>query len=462
MASERTPAVAPERGTAPAYGWALLETFIVFVVLAGPFFLGVSTDLLILGPLGLIAAYVIWALVAAYWRPSRDLPSKLRTGLFSLAQLASAWLAARGAASLFLGIWLQVAYRPNVNDVGEYGHTVPTRHSFLAPIDFALIVVSVAIFLLASSFFLRRDGESGDDCALRADRVRSLLPAAAATLLLGFAIASVDSVNASAGALSLLLQEANPYRDVGGWFVAGEFPAMPVAILAAAVLLVAFRRAQPAALACLRETRPVAASRVPAVLAALGGIGISLGWLLYIVHIGVTAALGPANMIVGWKVVSGATTDWVAAQSEAGRSPDEIAADLRAHGNWTSAEPDAGLAAFLPGPGENLGELNLASGCSITIDAGVVDSAALRDRDWIREFETDIRPLTDVAYCIRMACPSPVVWHEHSVVVLDSSHPSRNRYWLKVFSLDLFGNGRTVEPGGYCTETGELAESFQG
>ncbi len=462
MAADHSQSPGTVTAPAPAYGWALLETVIVFLVLAGPFFMGVSNDLLILGPVGLIAAYVIWSLVAAYWRPSRELPSKLRAGLFSLAQLASAWLAARGAGSLVLGIWLQAAYRRKVNDVVEYGHTDPTRHSFLAPIDFALIVVSVAIFLLASSFFLRRDGESGDDCALRPDRVRSLLPAAAATLLLGFAIASVGGVNASVGALSLLLQEANPYRDVGGWFVAGEFPAIPVAILASAVLLVAFRRAQPAALACLRETRPVAGSRAPAVLAALGGSGISLGWFLYVVHIGMIAALGPVDMIMGWKVVSGATTDWVAAQSEAGRSPDEIAADLRAHGNWTSAEPDASLAAFLPGPGENLGELNLASGCSVTIDAGVVDSAALRDRDWIREFEADIRPLTDVGYCIRMACPSPVVWHEHSVVVLESSHPSRNRYWITHLSMDLFGNGRAFEPGGYCTETGGLAESYQG
>ena len=92
----------------------------------------------------------------------------------------------------------------------------------------------------------------------------------------------------------------------------------------------------------------------------------------------------------------------------------------------------------------------------------IADNVALQDQDWIQDFEAESQPLPDVGYCIRLACPSPVVWHERPVVILASSHPSRNSYWADSVFLDLFGNGRAFEPGGYCTVDGELAAAYQG
>ncbi len=152
----------------------------------------------------------------------------------------------------------------------------------------------------------------------------------------------------------------------------------------------------------------------------------------------------------------------IAAQREAGRSATEIASELHDHGSWTPAEPDSGFAELIPGLGETLKESSLSERCSVTLDAGVADNAALREQDWIQEWEADSLPLRDISYCMRLACPSPVVWHEHPVVILESSHPSRNRNWNYFIFLDIFGNGAAYGPGGFCTADGELAESFQG
>lgn len=466
MASEQMAAVAPRRGIAPKYGWALLETVIVFMVLAAPLISDVFIDLIVLGPPVVAAIYVIWAPIAAFRRASFNLPSKLRTALFSLGQLVSALMAVGGVGTLVFGVWMRFAYRPEVLDPNGFGYDDPFSLSFLTPIAFGLIIASVALFL-ASITFLRRDDESAGECLnrLRSDRMRPLLPVAAATLLLGFGVASVLNFGASINALPLLLETTNPWRDVDAWFLVSEFQALPVALLASAVLLVLFRRAQPAALACLRETRRDAVGRAPAVLAALAGIGsigMFFGWSLYIVHVGMIAALGPVTMLTAWQEVSSATNDWIAAQREAGRNATEIASELHDRGSWNPAEPDSGLAELIPGLGDTLKESSLSDRCSVTLDAGVADNEALRDQDWIQEYETDWQPLRDISYCIRLACPSPVVWQERPVMILESSHPSRNRHWAYTIFMDIFGNGAAYEPGGYCTADGELADEFQG
>ena len=469
MASERMAAVAPGRGIAPGYGWALLETSIVFMVLAAPQISPVFRDLIVLGPLAIIVIYLLWAPVAAFRDAAFDLPSKLRAALFSLGQLVSAVMVAGNVTALVLIVWMRVAYHPEVLSPGGSGLGIPFILGSLAPLAVGGILVSIALFV-PSATFLRRDDESVSDSLNRfiADRMRPLLPAAAATLLLGFGIASVLNSATSAIALPNLLESANPGRDVDVWFLVAQFPGLPAALVASAVLLAVFRRAQPAALASLRGARRDAGSRPPSILVALGSvasvgsIGVFFGWFLYIIHFGMVAALGPVAMIVSWQEVAGATSDWVVVQSEAGRSPDEIAAELRAHGSWTPAESDSSLAALFPELGESLKESSMTGNCSITLDAGVADNAPLRDQEWIRDFEAEHKTLPDVSYCIRLACPSPVTWHDHPVVILDSSHPSRNLNWTYLLYMDLFGNGRAFEPGGYCTADGRLAAEFQG
>jgi hypothetical protein len=463
MAGEQMAADVPGRRTTPAYGWALLETAIVFLVLAAPLASEAFIDLIVLGPLGLVVVYVIWAPVAAYRRAGYDLPSIPRAALFSLGQLVSALLAVGGLSALVVGVWMNTAYREEVLNPGGMGIGFPFNLSFLANVALGMTVASAAMFI-ASTVFLRRRDESARDFPGRilSERMRPLLPAAATTLLLGFGISSILNVISAVVSLPSVLQSANPSRDVDGWFLVTEFAGLPAAQLASAVLLVAFRRTQPAALACLRDPHRLADGHAPAVLAALASIGMFYGWFLYLLHFGMIAAFGPVAMIMGWQEVSGAAEGWVAAQREAGRSPVEIAAELRTYGSWTIAEPDSGLAEIFPGLGETLKESSLSEGCSVALDAGVADNVALQDQDWIQDFEAESQPLPDVGYCIRLACPSPVVWHERPVVILASSHPSRNSYWADSVFLDLFGNGRAFEPGGYCTVDGELAAAYQG
>ncbi len=461
MAKDPIPSLVWPAGPKSSLVLALLEIAVLFLILAAPLSAVVSRPYYALVPLGVAAAYVTWALVAAFRRTAPGQPRKLRAAPFMLAQLVGGTSIVGAFAILGFAAWFPLAYRWEVVAAGGAEPGFPLAFAAMAPVALGAAVGAVALFL-ASVALLRRDDEDVGACVrrVRAEGAGLLRPAAVAWLLLGLALVSLLGVAATGTALPELLRSTNPAQIVDIGYLANEYPGFAAAILAAAVLTVAFRRMQPAALASLR--RPRRGARIPAVLAVLGSAAAAYGWYLYFVHIWVIGTFGAASMIAGWGEISRATDNWIEAQQAAGRPPAEIASDLRDHGNWTTPQPGAGLPALLPELGEDLEYLGLGSGCTVTVDAGAADNSALRDLSWIEGYVAAFRPLPEISYCIRLACPSPVAAHSHSVVIFSSSHPSRNRGWAYNVFMDMSASGAAPEAGGYCTTDGELAAEYQG
>jgi hypothetical protein len=463
MAKDPIPRLVWPAGPKPSLVLALLEIAIVFLLLATPLLSADFGILTVLGSLGVAAFYVILATAAPFWRAGADLPSKPRVALFLVVQLVSGTVVVAGLGLLVSSVWLWSAYREIILDTADFAFAFPPSLStlvFLAP---AAIVAAAAVFLLAVTL-LRRDGETAGQCLarIRSWGIGNLWPAVVAWLLLGLAATSLLNVLATVVSPPTQLLADDPYGDIDGWLLVAEHPGFAAALLAPAILFVAFRRAQPAALGSLR--RPPRATRfgTPAALAVLASIGAACGWYLHVLHLGTVMALGSNMMIVGWGEVSRATDAWIARQQTAGRDPADIASDLSSHGTWTTEGSGAGLPALFPELDEDLSDLGLREGCTVTIGAGVADNSALPADGWLEGYVAAFRPLPEVSYCIRLACPSPAVWQETPVVILHSSHPSRNRSWAYNVHLDILGAGAAPEAGGYCTADGGLAESYQG
>lgn len=448
---------------APSYGWSLLEVAALFLVLAAPpVWIGLS-DIYVLVPLAVAAAYVIGTPIITLLGHARGASSRLRFASFALAQLAGGCAAVAGFSMLLATAWIDLAYRKEIISPSGMGLGWAFELETVAPLTLALIGVAVLMFF-ASATLLRRDGEGFATWIdrLRNDGLATLWLVAASWLVLGFAVLGLADVAASAFSLPVLLQAANPAEVVDIWAVAKAFPGLPFALLAVSVLLVSYRRIQGPALASLQDPQHGSRVRLPAVSVVVASIAGGYAWFLYTLHVGFVAALGTVSMIVSWGEVTRATDAWIDAQQEAGRAPAEIAAELREHGSWTIEGPALGRSSFDPRLGGTLGELGLSSSCTVTIDAGIADNSALRHEDWIAGYVAGFRPLPDVSYCIRLACPSPAVWQDRPVIILHSSHPSRNPYWAYNLFMDVFGAGAAPNAGGYCTAGGRLAARYQG
>lgn len=442
---------------------ALLEIAVVFMLLATPLLLGESGKLSVLGPLAVGVIYMIWATAAGFRQASAALPSKPRIVLFSLIQLIGGAVAAAGLGLLVSGIWLQSAYRRTIIESSDFSFALPLSHSTLVLLAPVVVLAGAVAFLFAVPL-LRRDSDTPGQCfaQIRDQGIGVLRPAAAAWILLGLAAVSLLNAAISVDSLLELLWVIHPSGDIDSGLMETVFQGFAAALFASAVLLVAFRRAQVPALGSLRGALGAPTIGAPAVLAVLGSAGVACAWYLYVMHLGLVMSLGANSMMVGWGEVSRATYSWVDAQQTAGRDPADIASDLRAHGNPTAQGPDSGLFALLPELGEDLTDMGLREGCTVSVDAGVADNSALPKDGWLEGYVAAFQPLPEVSYCIRLTCPAPAVWQDHAVVVLHSSHPSRSRYWAYNVFIDRLGDGAALEPGGYCTADGRLADGYQG
>ncbi|UCH75927.1 MAG: hypothetical protein JSU82_08960 [Rhodospirillales bacterium] len=443
------------------YGRGLLEVATLFLILAVPLDWTGFSVLYLIVPGGLAAVYVIGTPLAA-WRGRADLPPRHRLIAYLVMQPLSACVAVAGLCLLVAAAWIRLAYREDIISPDSMGLGWPSEIGTFTLHALWLAIGGIAA-LAASLLLLRRRGETvgGALARLRADGIAILRPACAAYLVLGFALLNLANVASSAISLPALLQAADPSAIVDIWLLVDRFPGFPLALLAVAILLVAYRRIQGPALGALGAA-PGPRIRLPAVLAILSAIAGGYAWFLYMLHIGFVAALGAVAMIVSWGEVTRATDTWIEAQQAAGRAPAEIAATLQSRGGWTASGPPARRPAADPKLGGTLAELGLSAACSVTIDAGVADNSAVRNQDWIAGYVAGFRPLPQVSYCIRLACPSPAAWRDQPVVIFHSSHPSRNRFWAYNVFIDVFGAGAAPNPGGYCTETGGLADSYQG
>lgn len=447
----------------PSLLLAAIEVTALFLGLALTLFWAGRGSWAILLAIALILGWPAWAAYATIRQASPSLPPKKRIIAFALLQLATAAIAVAGLGELMSLAWLGHGYRVSPGNIADVAFAPALDSGLLAILSAAVSLLAAAAFVMSLPL-LRRDIESYGDCfrQIRERGPGTVWPAVAAWLLLGMAANALAAVTAAVAAPPRALQPVNPLIDTEGWRTLGDAPEFTAAVLAVAVLLASFRRVQPEALLSLRVPSRVTTVRPVGLLAVLGSLGAVCGWYFHILHLGMVVEAGPNAMIVIWGDITRATNTWLDAQQAAGRDPAESAAELTEHGYWTVGGAPTGLPALFPELGTDLAGLGMREGCSVTLGAGVADNSALPAGSWLEAYVAAYRPLPDVSYCIRIACPSPAIWHEGDTVILHSSHPSRQEGWSYNLFMDYHGTGQAPGPGGHCNADGTLSVLYRG
>lgn len=327
----------------------------------------------------------------------------------------------------------------------------------------ALIGLSwMAVAYLGSLALLRRRGAISGNLAgfIRVDVLGMARSPLVASFAFTMAIVGLLSTVAAVFAMEGLANTLTPDRDANFLDVAVMFPFLPLGLLASTALLTVARTRWTSGAELVSRVRAhLEHGAKPAAWPGLvtGGASIvAVFAVLYPIHFGLVAAASPVVGIAPWNAANSAIETWIAARRNEGLGGAEIAARLTRHGRWALDAPNAGLAALMPDLGTELSKHGDI--CRITVAAGTADPSAVAGSGWIPA-ET---ARSDIKYCLRVACSSPLTWDAPPALLLTSSHPSRNRFWAETAYIDVFANGAAVEPGGYCTADGKLAADFRG
>lgn len=327
-----------------------------------------------------------------------------------------------------------------------------------------MLLASLALGWMAVAS-LRRRGESVGQAYDRvlAGRTWEALRLAIANFAMYLAMLGMVALYSSLTGMIKLLNRMTPSGGLPDSLeVAIAMPAAPIWLYASIVLLALFLRLSSEDPFVGHDGHESTASHrshpaFACATLALGG-AVMLGAMANIIHLAVLSAYGPIAQVGPITAVVVEIDDWLEIQQESGRTSPEIVAEIQGYGRWTPASPDAGLVQLIPTlkTGKTYGAIG-ESTCSFAIEAGLADIDALSAIDWLPQDEAE-QPVT---YCLSVDCPSPTRWPDDTTLSLFSSHSSQNRYWIAEFFLDIFATG-AVEPGGYCTTAGGVADQFQG
>ena len=440
----------------------VLETLILTAVMAAPYFL-LDNGWAIIVIAAVVLGYFVWAVGWAIWRRRAGERPPFKAHLLVAAIQICAVFVTVGLGAVVILAWVSGAYSADI--IAESTGAVVWLYTGVALAAPALLLAIIA----------SRPGRGGTPFADFRVAIHkkgfapfrgSWLAASAFTLAI-FCLLAVILGETSARMLLDSLYTMNPGVGPSLWDVVRTFPFLPPALIAGAAMLAIFRAGERenSTRAIVQAYAEEAGSAAPGAgvgggLAVAGGMAVTLYAILYPLHFGMVAALSPVAGINPTQLTAEAVDAWVEEQRTEGRTGPELAAILNEHGRWSANSPEVGLPVLLPGLKDVLPTADHSGNgsCSITLAAGVADPAAVRDADWlaVEQVESDLR------YCIRTACPSPAAWDAPDSIVLNSSHPSRNQHWLENIFVDVFATGRAIAPGGYCTASGELAESYQG
>ena len=429
----------------------LVETLILSVVMAAPILLsGSAWGMAVTGLV--ILVYLIWTVERG--KPDRKGSKKNpeRVTLLNLAFMFSVPVIGLGLFATCVAVWAILSFR-------DLPYPVDGLYMIPAIPGFLLLVLAPVLFLALAR--PRGTGTPADDF-LAAVRDRGLAPFREVWLqaaALALALTCALTVAAGLMTMPLLLAAWNLGKTPPMWEVALVFPFLPLGLIATAAMLSIFRMIGSPVRSELEIMQAYAgeAGKTPAPTPRTGVFGgfavtccalTALYTTLYPLHLGIVLAL---SMVTGLEAtVEAAETieEWADVERDHGRTEAELAAILNQYGGWNPQAPEAGIPALFPELGEAMpvGNDMGAATCTMTIAAAVTAGQAA----------------PDLTYCIRTACPSPVSWNAPDVVTLASSHASRNARWTEIYFFDLLAEGRALAPGGYCTASGELANSFQG
>ncbi len=446
----------------------LVETLALFAVLAAPYFIldygwsFIANAVFMLG-------YILWPRLAS-WRKRKTATEPavkpkgppIRVFLLVLGFQCSVLVIATGVTATIVVGWMTWAY---------WIELVPGGAPLMVWAIPGILVLAPVLFLALAR--PRGKGTPANDF-LAAVRSKGLAPfreswLITATFFLAFFCLLLLSV--SIPAFHQILRALKLGEELAVWELALVFPFIPLGLIAIAAMLSIHRmighgRNSPGAIVEAYAREPADSLAPASRTGAFGGFAVTCAWvatlyaILYPIHFGMVAALSSVVSIAPSFATQEAVETWVEEQRAEGRTGAELAAILNEHGSWSADSPEAGLPVLFPDLKDSLPVENTSGlgSCGITLAAGVADPAAVSGVDWLEPEQAG----SDLRYCIRTACPSPVSWDAPDTIILQSSHSSQNKYWLQYLFIDVFANGRAPAPGGYCTATGDLADSFQG
>lgn len=350
------------QATAPAPGRFLAETAIYFTVISTLFLvLDFAVAGLIAGA-GLIAAPVV-QVVRSYVKepkPAKD----MRLPIF----YAEIYAGSGGVAGILAivataALWLNFGLDPEKISTGMSGELIAGMNRGIVPGLIATTFFMLLLYFLPLAGLRRRGFISGGFVSfVRADLAgffhSPLVPGVAMPFaLIGFLV----SVATLAG-IGPLVAELFPDKHTGPMDVAALFPILPIGLLASCMLMAIVRPVFGRNTGRIDEIgthfghgapggrrRPAWQGLVTTIASVVVIVAV-----VYPIHSGMVAALSVVEGIGPWTSITEAVDDWVTAETEEGRGIDDIATDLNRYGNWSAAAPGEGLAALIPGLGEEL------------------------------------------------------------------------------------------------------------
>jgi hypothetical protein len=482
----------------------LARAFLLRVLLLA-FAMGLSYLLLdgYSGPIGaatIIVVYVFGGIFVKGRGKSGEpkAPGGFRVWLAATIFFVSGFMAVTGIAGAVIIAWLRIVYTPFESE------GVPAtllNGDVVGGLPYILAMLAGGVVFLALGVLLLHWGRGG--LGVLAGRLRRhglglfLSPwlNEIAMLLLLTLGSSLFVISMS---LEILIDQMSFGRSGGFLAMIEVFPFLALGLTSVAVLAVALVSLirdytlfeDIVRVLCEDDAAPVRRDAWwPALVTiTLGGAAGILGSMLWGLHVALPAAAASVPALEAGRAVGGELNIWVIEMRGIGRGPEEMAAMVNENGFWRPTEPNRGLVELMPGLTESLTVSGPWPGCIVTVAA-----AAATPEDAARPIPdiSDWRPLIDgqgrqeteesetaenqenmfrgdsyerspLRYCVKVTCPVPVVWDAPPAVSLYSSHPSDRPDWMMGTYFDLDADGLAESPGGYCTETGKLADEFQG
>ena len=455
------------------------------------------------GPIGAAAILVVYVFGGIFMRGRGNTdepkaPGGFRVWLAMPIFFASGFMAVTGIAGAVVIAWLRIVYTPFESEGVPAGLL---NRGVVGGLSYILAMLAGGVVFLALGVLLLHWGRGG--LGVLAGRLRRHgLGLFLSPWLNETAMLLLLTLGASLLAISVPLEmivDQMSFGQPGGFLAVLEaFPFLALGLASVAVLAVAtvslvrdytlFEDVVRAL--CEDDAAPVQRDAWwPAlVTVTLGGAAGILSSMLWGLHVALLAAAASVPALEAGRAVGGELDKWAFEMQEAGRTTDEIVAMVNDNGFWQPEQPERGLVALMPGLGESFEESGLQQGCRVTVAAvpATPEDAARPPPDisgWrplsmelgeqegresdmadIDEDEVSVEPYetSPLRYCVKVACPVPVTWDAPPAISLYSSHPSEKSDWMYWIYFDLYVQGRAGAPGGYCTETGELADSYQG
>jgi hypothetical protein len=414
-------------------------------------------------------------------------------GFVAILYAASGYMAATGISGAIILGWFGMAYKPIESEALP---AVITGDGLLTRLPYTLTMLAGGVALLALCIVLLHWGRGG--LGALAVRLRRHGPGlflspwiseiAIVMLLFGGSVFMGMAVS-----LDDLFKVMFPGREASFLDLIEIFPFLPAGMAAVAVMAVALGKirdysAFDAVVRALREDDAEPEPRdawwpVLSTITLTSSAGI-IAAAIWALHVAIVAATASMFAHLAGTEVGGTVRYWAIIEHATGRPKDELAAAVNAKGYWSKAEPGEGLPELLPNMNEIIAGFDRQKECRIQVAAAPAepedgniarsassygepldfpDSEESDDSDWADGAGdagySDAPPLR---FCVKVTCPIPVNWDTPPAIALYSSHATASQNWIYQSYFDLYAEGVAASPGGFCTATGELAESYQG